>query len=326
MDITQETNSKIQTQHLQFKKDVILGLLNKPKCLNSKYFYDAVGDVLFQKIMRTPAYYLTDCEMEILTEQAHDIVEVVKNYGGKFDIVGLGTGDATKAIHLLKEFNRLKMLKRYMPIDISPHIITGLSNNLPRRLPGVFIRGYAGEYMEMLEEIKMDFDQPKIVLFLGSSIGNFSQERTQRFCKELYNNLRAGDMAFIGFDLKKHPQTILNAYNDKEGFTREFNLNLLQRINKELDGDFEIDQFEHYPTYDPITGSCKSYLISLKDQVVNVADEEITFSKNEPIFMEVSQKFSVEETDKLAEESGFKIVHKFFDKKRWFMDSLWVKK
>ncbi len=135
--------------------------------------------------------------------------------------------------------------------------------------------------------------------------------------------MQPGDLLFIGFDLKKHPGTILDAYNDRQGITRAFNLNLLTRINRELDADFNTDLFEHYPVYDPSTGACKSYLISLAKQEVHIGDKTITFKENEPVYMEISQKYSLEETDNMAALSGFEPVHVFMDSKKWFADVLW---
>jgi uncharacterized SAM-dependent methyltransferase len=127
-----------------------------------------------------------------------------------------------------------------------------------------------------------------------------------------------------GFDLKKHPQIILNAYNDAAGITRDFNLNLLQRINDELGANFDLTKFDHYPTYDPGTGACKSYLVSLEDQQVRVGSQTFNFATHEPVYMEISQKYSLAETDVLAMHSGFKPVANFFDQKNWFVDCLWL--
>jgi L-histidine Nalpha-methyltransferase len=131
-------------------------------------------------------------------------------------------------------------------------------------------------------------------------------------------------MLLIGFDLKKNPKTILAAYNDKEGITKKFNLNLLERINRELDGNFDVSKFEHYPTYDPENGACKSYLVSTCDQEVNVGSATIPFLKDEYIFMEISQKFTIGQTDEMAASSGFKPVDHFFDSRKWFTDAIWI--
>jgi uncharacterized SAM-dependent methyltransferase len=167
-------------------------------------------------------------------------------------------------------------------------------------------------------------DRRKVILFLGSNIGNMPVADAINFSKELRKHLNEGDMALIGFDLKKNPATILAAYNDKGGITRRFNLNLLNRINRELGGNFDVKKFDHYPTYDPESGACKSYLVSQQDQIVNIADKHIHFQKDEYIYMEISQKFTVSQTGQMAEKSGFKPLELFFDSKNWFMDAIWI--
>jgi len=162
-------------------------------------------------------------------------------------------------------------------------------------------------------------------MFLGSNIGNMPINEAVDFCRELRNHLAFGDMAIIGFDLKKSPKTILAAYNDQGGITKKFNLNLLERINRELNADFDLSQFDHYPMYDPESGACKSYLVSLKDQVINIGGREnIRFIKDECIYMEVSQKFTIMQTDQMAKNTGFRPVDRFFDSKKWFVDTIWM--
>ena len=160
----------------------------------------------------------------------------------------------------------------------------------------------------------------KLVLFLGANIGNFKFNEMPKFCKNLRSLLSKDDMVLIGFDLKKNPKKILAAYDDKAGFTTQFNLNLLTRINKELDADFDINTFEHYATYDPETGACKSYLISKKEQTVNIKNTLIEFEKYEPVFMEISQKYSIPQINEIAKECGFHVLTHFFDQQKYFVD------
>ena len=159
---------------------------------------------------------------------------------------------------------------------------------------------------------------------MGGNIGNFTPPEAKKFCRQLRRHLQPGDLLMIGFDLKKHPQIILNAYNDAAGITRDFNLNLLHRINEELGADFDLNKFDHYPTYDPGTGACKSYLISLENQQVHIGTQSFDFAMHEPVYMEISQKYSLAETEILAMHSGFKPVANFFDTKSWFVDCLWL--
>ena len=313
----------METSQNQFCEDVINGLSLTPKHMDSKYFYDDKGDKLFQQIMACPEYYPTDCEMEILTRQSVAIAEVLIADGSPFNLIELGAGDATKSIHLLSELLNRSADFTYRPIDISGHVIELLHDTLPRALPNLRIEGLPGEYFDMLKQATADTDKRNVVLFLGANIGNMAIHDAEDFCKVLHMHLNKGDMAFIGFDLKKHPKIILDAYNDAGGITKQFNLNLLTRINNELGADFKIDQFDHYPTYDPETGSCKSYLISLTDQRVNICDESINFVKDEYILMEISQKYSAEQTRDMAAKSHFTPVKDFYDSHNWFIDTVW---
>ena len=308
-----------------FTKDILTGLTADPKYLQSKYFYDTKGDLLFQRIMQSEDYYLTDADMEIFEEQSDTISTVLSEESDYFDVVELGAGDATKSTHLLKALVRAKKDFNYYPIDISDNIIEQLESEIPKRVPSVTVIGLAGEYLPMLEELNRMTNKKKVVLFLGSSIGNFESKSAASFLKSLNNHLNKGDKLLIGFDLKKNPHQILAAYNDREGITRDFNLNLLQRINNTSNGTFIIDSFEHYPTYDPLTGTCKSYLISKEEQQVTIAGQEVHFEKNEPIYMEMSQKYSEKDIEQLARDAGFQTEHLFYDSNKWYCNALWKK-
>lgn len=309
-----------------FYEDVLKGLTASPKRLDSKYFYDALGDQLFQDLMNCDEYYPTNCELDIFVNQTAELAKcIVGNNSDGFDLIELGAGDATKSSYLLKYLLDEGVNFTYLPIDISAHVIEELDTNLAKTLPGLNFEGLNGEYFPMLQKAATLSNKRKVVLFLGSNIGNMAVPEAEAFCRELNNNLTLGDMVLIGFDLKKNPKTVLAAYNDKDGITKRFNINLLHRINTELGADFNLDQFDHYPTYDPGTGACKSYLISLTDQKVHIADhnESIHFQKDEYIFMEISQKFSLDQIKNIATKTGFETVNYLFDSKHWFTDAVW---
>jgi dimethylhistidine N-methyltransferase len=309
----------------QFYADVIKGLQSTPKHLSSKYFYDAVGDKLFQDLMNCDEYYPTNCELEIFTEQTAEICRAIMGNGDAFDLIELGAGDAMKSTFLLKYLLEQKANFSYLPIDISENVISYLNTTLPVSLPGLKVTGLNGDYFNMLEKAASLSKRRKVVLFLGSNVGNMPVSDADNFCKQLRNHLSKGDMLLIGIDLKKNPKTVLAAYNDKGGITKRFNLNLLERINRELGADFDVAKFEHYPTYDPETGACKSYLISLEDQQVKIRGKEtIGFAKDEYIYMEISQKYNVIQTNQIAAGAGFKPQNIFFDRKKWFIDAIWL--
>lgn len=307
-----------------FLQDVIRGLSERPKRLDSKYFYDAEGDRLFQQIMEVPEYYPTGCEREILSQQGTDIIGTIRGLAGEFDLVELGAGDASKTGFLLRELLQQGMDFTYFPVDISANVIRSLDQSLPAQFPALRWIGLQGEYMNMLRQAGALSLRHKVVLFMGANIGNFHDHEALAFCREIREQLQPGDLFLVGFDLKKDPWTILAAYNDKQGVTRAFNLNLLRRINRELGADFHSDDFEHFPTYDPVTGSCKSYLVSKKAQSVHLGGLTFEFQESEPVHMEISQKYGLEEIHSLALASGFSPVKSFFDSRGWFADSLWA--
>jgi len=307
-----------------FFDDIWRGLSASPKYLQSKYFYDDLGDTIFQEIMACPEYYLTKCELDIFSNKSSELSNTILSYFRDFDVVELGAGDASKSVHFLGALLRHEIDFTYYPIDISKNIIAYLNKKLPLTLPGIKVHGLNGEYFAMLDELKGLATRNKVVLFLGSNIGNILIENTVTFFKELRSHLLPGDFVLTGFDLKKDPGIILPAYNDAAGITRRFNLNLLQRINTTLDADFDISQFAHRPVYDEQTGACKSYLVSLKAQRVRIGEVGwIYFKEGEQMFMEISQKYSPQQIDSFATEAGFVPVRRFYDSKKWFSDALW---
>lgn len=322
------TNIEEIVSYIKFKSDVLNGLSSSPKHLDSKYFYDSIGDKLFEQIMRCPEYYPTKCELEILSFQRSSIVkEFVKNAGKEFDLIELGAGDALKSTYLLQEMVNDDLDFTYFPIDISENVIDSLSRKLPQKVQGLSLTGLNGDYFDMLKKANKLSSKRKIILFLGANIGNMVPNQAVKFCVQLRENMNSGDLLFIGFDLKKDPQIILDAYNDKQGFTRDFNLNLLTRINNELDANFNLDEFQHYPTYDPENGSCKSYLVSKCKQSVLIkgdTNERFDFEEGEIIWMEISHKYDVEQIENMAASSNFKTLNQYVDSKNWFMDALWI--
>ena len=311
--------------HPDFARDVLEGLTSTPKFLSSRYFYDEKGDSIFQQIMAMPTYYLTDCEYEILETQKETILTLLGGTKVPFQLIELGAGDGTKTKILLDYFLQQKADFEYLPIDISDNALSLLEEDLQTNFPHLKVRPTQGEYFEALHHLTQRSEIKKVILFLGANIGNFNIEQALAFLNKMAQNLQKGDILLIGFDLKKKPATIIEAYNDKEGITRSFNLNLLERINRELGGNFNCDQFEHYPLYNPETGEMKSYLISTKEQEVHIEalGRQFHFDEWETIHVEVSQKFSLAQISSMAEKSGFRVVKNLFDSKRYFVDSVW---
>lgn len=309
-----------------FALDVLKGLTAKEKYLSSKYFYDDNGSRIFQEIMAMPEYYLTDAEFEILSLQSKQIVEALQ-FSQPFNIVELGAGDGLKTFKLLEYLTQANIAFNYVPIDISKEAIDALTKRLKARLPNMVIKPKVGDYFKILKANKKS-DYPSLLLFLGSNIGNYQQDKAVELLKLFNDNMKTGDKLLVGFDLKKNPITIHNAYYDKHGITKRFNLNLLLRINRELHADFKIDDFDFYCHYNPITGDVKSYIVSLRKQKVELKKLKtvIDFDFDELIWTELSKKYDLNGIATLAEASNFKLNTSFLDCKHYFTDSLWEKK
>ncbi|MBW6479744.1 MAG: L-histidine N(alpha)-methyltransferase, partial [Bacteroidales bacterium] len=206
--------------------------------------------------------------------------------------------------------------------------LSGLVDQLESEIPRLMVKARAGDYFRILKDLYLENNSRKVILFLGSNIGNFLPEQLDDFLKTLSDITSTGDMVLIGFDLKKSPSVLRDAYDDSHGFTKEFNINHLVRINHELGADFNTENFIHHAIYNPSTGAMESYLMSTCNQSVYVEafDRTINFSAWESIFMELSRKFSLEEIDQLAVKYGFDKVENFLDDKKYFADCLWVRK
>ncbi|RZN84260.1 MAG: hypothetical protein EVB11_02320 [Winogradskyella sp.] len=308
-----------------FAKDVLAGLTAEKKHLSSKYFYDDNGSRIFQEIMKMPEYYLTDAEFEILSMQSKQIIEALK-FSKPFNIIELGAGDGFKTFKLLEYLVDKKIDFKYMPIDISQEAMDALTERLKERLPGINIEPQVGDYFEILK-VNRESVHPSLLLFLGSNIGNYKKGKAVELLKLFNDNMKDGDKLLIGMDLKKNPVTIHSAYYDKHGITKRFNLNLLLRINRELNADFKVDDFDFYCHYNPDNGEVKSYIVSLREQKVNIKklNRIIDFDYHELIWTELSKKYSLQEIKLLAEEAKFKLNHNFLDCKHFFTDSLWEK-
>jgi len=307
----------------EFAQHVLEGLSGEGKSLSSRYFYDDRGDRLFQAIMSSPEYYLTDCEFEILREQGGAIARELM-IGGACEFIELGSGDGQKVGLLLDAIHRQSSDWIYRPIDISDHSLELLGSNLLPTRPWLKLDPIHGNYHEVLESLQPE-DSRRVFMFLGSNLGNFGVRGSLEFLQEISRSMGASDALLIGLDLMKDPEVIRAAYNDAAGHTRDFNLNLLKRINRELGGDFDLEGFEHQPEYDPDTGAAQSWLTSRRAQSVSidVLGKRFEFEAGERIFMEISQKYDDEMIGKICAEAGFEVDAAFYDSRHWFTDQVW---
>ncbi|MCH2235510.1 MAG: L-histidine N(alpha)-methyltransferase [Crocinitomicaceae bacterium] len=306
----------------QFKNDVLEGLSSNPKFLSSKYFYDKIGDDLFVQIMNMPEYYLTNSEFEIFSKKTD---ELINSFGiednEKFELIELGAGDGTKTKELLKALVHKGADFSYLPVDISQNALNLLNADLQEEIPSLKVKVRQGDYFEVLSKFKA-VDVKKVVLFLGSNIGNLKDEKSAEFLYQLGGNLNKGDILVLGVDLIKSVDIIGPAYNDAQGITAKFNINLLHRMNAELGANFDLGEFKHAPHYDEEEGIAKSYIESLSDQEVEISalDKSFIFKEGEKIHMEISRKYNDEIISKILRDTDFKVISKILDSREYFAD------
>lgn len=308
-----------------FAAEVRAGLSQRPRSLSSKWFYDAAGDRLFQDIMAMEAYYLTDCEREIYQRCGPALLKQIGDR--EFDLVELGAGDGSKTKFLIDHFLQQGARFTYRPVDISTHAIQLLGERVAVSWPNLPFAPLNNDYFAALDRLgNTSGNRLRLVLFPGANIGNFTPKEACKFLEHLRTFLRAGDLLLTGFDLKKNPAVVLEAYNDAEGRTADFNLNLLRRINRELDADFNLVQWRHWESYNPQSGATRSFLVSRTEQTVRIGalDKNFRFDAWEAIAVEISQKYSKREIEKLARDAGYRHLRHLQDKRGWFADSLWV--
>lgn len=318
-------SSSTSTELDQFAEDVLSGLSSTPKTLSSKYFYDDEGSRLFREIMTLPEYYLTRAEHGIFMKQADAICRAFTNGADAIDLTELGAGDGSKTAVLIEHFLARGVDFTYSPIDISQEANDSLVKVFHSRFPDLRIEPHTGDYFKVLSSLKNGGGRRKVLMFLGSNIGNFSNDAAHAFFRHLRDVMNPDDRLFVGFDMQKDPRVIVAAYDDKQGVTAEFNLNLLRRINRELGGDFDTSKFSHYAQYRPAECAARSFLISREKQTVNIKALGRSFDLDqwEAIFMEISQKYTRPMIENLAAESGFEIENEFYDEVNFYVDSLW---
>jgi L-histidine N-alpha-methyltransferase len=306
----------------QFKKDVEQGLNKLPKSIPSKYFYDKVGDALFVQIMNMPEYYPTRAEFEIFKDRHQEMIESIEVKPDTFfDLIELGAGDGTKTKELLSALLSGGFDFDYVPIDISLSALESLESDLEQEFPTLQVRKKHGDYFGVLETLKENH-HPKVILFLGSNIGNLSDEQSAEFIYQIGANLKAGDKLILGVDLIKSEKLVIPAYDDPHGITSAFNLNLLSRINNELGGDFDLSNFQHVPEYTFDEGIARSYLVSLVAQEIPISSigKSFKFEKGEKMQTEISRKYNDEILDNILNKTDFKIIAKLTDSQKYFAD------
>ena len=297
-------------------EDVIEGLTKKQKTLPAKYFYDSRGSQLFEQICELPEYYPTRTEASILRQYAGEIARIT----GDCEMVELGSGSSTKTRLLLNAYQALKYACRYVAIDVSASILKDSAIQLQVEYPEVHIRGLIGTYEQAIAQLMPASLPSRMIFFLGSSMGNFTPPECNVFLNQITDVLAPGDYFLIGIDLQK-PRGILEAaYNDSQGVTAAFNLNMLDHLNWRFQGNFDTGLFAHQAIYNQKDNQIEMYLQCQKSHVVTLEslDLNITWKTGVTILTEISRKFDIDTVQQELASKGLKTLKIFTDTQKWF--------
>jgi dimethylhistidine N-methyltransferase len=295
-----------------FAAAVSAGLTVPDKRLSCAWLYDREGSLLFERICTLPEYYPTRCEEEILRTHTAGILE---GLAPGTTLVELGSGSAVKTRVLIEALLERRGRLLYAPIDISRSMLEASSRALLADYPRLRVLGVAGDYRDGLHELRRRLEGPRLVLWLGSTVGNLERAEAARFLAEVRHDLDERDRLLLGVDLRKDRGTLERAYDDSQGVTAQFNKNLLARINRDLGGHFDLEAFVHVALYDERLGRVEMHLESLHGQVVRIdaLDLEVPFSAGERIHTESSHKYSRHEIEDLAQAAGYALEAQWLD-------------
>ena len=299
-----------------YAPEVARGLTARPKTLPCKLFYDERGSALFEEITRLPEYYLTRTELEILRQYSRDMAEAA---GSSITVVELGAGTATKTSTLLQAIGRRQMRIKYLPVDISPSALAEAKKQVRQELPGAWIQPVIADFAHGFEFLSK-IPGRKLVLYLGSSIGNFDYGNAISFLRDVRSQLSPGDALLLGTDMVKSPDTLVPAYDDAQGVTAEFNKNILCRLNRELGADFELSSFRHIAEWNPRGSRMEIFVESTRAQRVTIQllNAKMDFAAGERIHTENSYKYTMEMVERMLCVSGFRLEKSWFDERKWF--------
>ena len=302
--------------NLNQHQDLIDGLNQPSKSIPSRYFYDDLGSQLFEQICSLPEYYPTRTEAKILQELASSIAKQT----GSVSLVELGSGSSTKTRYLLDAYNHCYSSLHYIPIDISGSILKDSALSLLADYPKIIIDGKVGTYEECLANLSVAEQQQKMILFLGSTIGNFDPEECDLFLDLISNALNSGDYFLLGLDLQKPKPILEAAYNDSQSITAQFNLNILQHLNWKFQSNFDLNLFKHQAIYNEQQHQIEMYLVSQQTQSVDVQvlEQTIQLAPQEKILTEISRKFDVEQISQVLERKNLSFCQSYRDEQNWF--------
>lgn len=295
---------------------VIQGLSTQPKSLPPRFFYDDRGSLLFEQICQLPEYYLTRTETQIFQTYADDLARMT----GACELVELGSGSSTKTRLLLDAYQRADLPLRYVPIDVSAGILKDSAHQLLKDYPSLKIYGMVGTYQQALHALMPSTLPSRLIAFIGSTLGNLPPDACDQFLAQISDAMEPGDYFLLGIDLQKPLAVLEAAYNDSQGVTAAFNLNMLRHLNRKFDANFDENQFEHLAFYNPADNQIEMHLRSLKDQDVqfNALDFSVSFTQGETIHSEVSRKFDLQQMQQQLRSHHLDTVKVWTDPKQWF--------
>jgi len=304
------------SQKQSFAEELSHSLSHESKFISPKFFYDKTGSELFEKICDLPEYYLARTEIEILNRLKTELANFLDD---DFRLVELGSGSSKKTRHILDVLHETQSKTEYFPIDISD-ILEASSQELLSLYQNLHITGIIDTYENGLEFLNKYDLKNNLIVFLGSSFGNFDPKDGLEFLKKINSIMKDSDLFLIGLDLIKEKSILEKAYDDSEGVTRQFNLNILSRINTELDGNFDLANFAHVARYNENEKRIEMYLQSLTNQTVQIpkANLSITLQKDELIHTENSYKFSLNDIEDMMADTGFEIKRIWFDSNKHY--------
>ncbi|MHB1277324.1 MAG: L-histidine N(alpha)-methyltransferase [Bacteroidia bacterium] len=304
----------------KFSEAVVHGLSSNPKRLPSDYLFDETGIRLLDEIRHMPEFYAAPCELGIFKTHATEMAELLYKPGLR--IIEKGAGDTAAIYYLLKALLERDKNIRYSPVDNSVELLNLSQEALHKRLPELKVEPGHGDFFTLLESREDSGTNPKLIVIPASRIGNLSYQDALSVLKQVHRVLHTGDNLLLGIDLKKAPSLILPAHADPTGINARYNLNLLERINRDLGGHFNTKYFKHYASYEPETGELRNYLIAQKEQEVLIEklNRSFHFDAWENVQTEIAKKYSPEEFRQLSSEAGFTWVEAYYDPELFFMD------
>jgi L-histidine Nalpha-methyltransferase len=311
------TNLNHHYQELQDNgEDVIQGLTRNSKSLSPKYFYDDLGSELFEKICELPEYYPTRTETWILGQYADEIIETT----GCCQLIELGSGSSTKTQFLLDAYQKNAEACKYIPIDVSGGILKNSVKYLQQKYPDFSIHGLLGTYEQALSHLEVNYLQSRMLFFLGSSMGNFSPIECEQFLQQVVRTLQPGDYFLLGIDLQKPIDILEAAYNDSQGVTAAFNLNMLSHLNWRFQGNFDPNFFTHQAVYNNAAAQIEMYLHCHKNHQVSLdsLDLQVSFQAGESILTEISRKFDLATIQTDLQNQGLNTIKVWTDPQKWF--------